>query len=222
MNMRLAFMLGVMVITAGFSYGQTEKSKTVEKTPPKKEQHIKVVMNQNGKEVKIDTTFTSLDEKVLQDKVDSMMNKLDKSGNSKVIILRDGGASAHSHHSSGMPGEGQFEVFYDSNDSGKVRNVRKVIRMENGGPVVMTENFDGGMMPPPPPPPPPPFHVRGYRVVSDDPYAHNPDNADIVSYEKKDIGKGLEKITIVRKKHTTNEEQKTVTVKVESTDDDKK
>ncbi len=218
--MKLAFILGMMVVTAGFAYGQTEKSKSADKTQQKKEQHIKIVMNQNGKEVKIDTTFNMLDEKVLQDKVDSIMNKLDKSGNSKVIILRGGGASAHSFHSGNMPGENQFEVFYNSNDSGKVRHERKVIRMEKGDPVVITDNLSGDMMPPPPPPPPP-FHVKSFRVTADDPYAHDPANADIVSYEKKDIGKGLEKITIVRKKHDTTLEQKTVTVKVDSSDEKK-
>ena len=95
-----------------------------------------------------------------------------------------------------------------------------VIRMEKGDPVVITDNLSGDMMPPPPPPPPP-FHVKSFRVTADDPYAHDPANADIVSYEKKDIGKGLEKITIVRKKHDTTLEQKTVTVKVDSSDEKK-
>ena len=220
--MKLAFILGVMAITASFSYGQTEKTKTADKIPQKKEQHIKIVMNQNGKEVKIDTTFTSMDEKVVQVKVDSIMNKLDKSGNSKVIILRGGGASAHSSHSGNLPGENQMNVFYTTTDSGKVRNVRKVIRMEDAGPMVVTENFDGDMMPPPPPPPPPPFHMRGYRVAADDPFAMDPGNKDIISYEKKDLGKGLEKITIVRKKRSTPSEEKNVEVKVEVLDDSKK
>ncbi|MEI6275542.1 MAG: hypothetical protein WCP08_06115 [Prolixibacteraceae bacterium] len=220
--MRLAFILGVMVVTAGFSYGQAEKAKAAEKSPQKKEQHLKIMMNQNGNEISIDTTFSMLDEKAMQYKVDSIMKNLDKSGNSKIIILKGGGAMAHGHHSSNLPGEGQFEVLFDNSDSGKVRNVRKVIRMENGGHVIMTENLEGDMMPPPPPPPPPAFRMKTFRVASDDPYTHDPDNADIVSYEKKDLGKGLEKITIIRKKQTTNEEQKTVTVKVETSDEQKK
>ena len=43
-----------------------------------------------------------------------------------------------------------------------------------------------------------------------------------ISYEKKDIGKGLEKITIIRKKRTENTTNKDVEVKVEVTDDQKK
>ena len=46
-----------------------------------------------------------------------------------------------------------------------------------------------------------------------DPFAMDPDNKDIVSYDRKDIGKGLEKITIVRKKHDP-EAKKEVKVQV--------
>ena len=50
----------------------------------------------------------------------------------------------------------------------------------------------------------------------------DPDNKDIISYDKKDIGKGLEKITIVRKKHTPAADEKKVEMKVEVSEDDKK
>ena len=50
-----------------------------------------------------------------------------------------------------------------------------------------------------------PYQVRGYRLSGHprrDPFAFNPSDTSIVSYNKKDMGKGLEKITIVRKKAT--------------------
>ena len=50
----------------------------------------------------------------------------------------------------------------------------------------------------------------------------DPDNKDIVSYDRKHIGKVLEKITIVRKKHTPAADEKKVEMKVEVTDDQKK
>jgi hypothetical protein len=235
--MKLAFLLGLLVATTAITYGQAEKAKTTEKAPQKKEQsvsvtvnadkdqqkkeqRVKIVVNDNGKETKIDTTFNLLDEKVLQHKVDSMMRSLEKegkmTGEHKVIILRGGDKMKHMQHS----GDGQFEVIYDNNDSGKVKHARRIIHMENGN--VLTDDFEGGMMPPMPPMPPmAPGHMK-MRFGGGDPYAHDPDNADIVSYEKKDIGKGLEKITIVRKKHATPDPKKDVELKYDISVEPKK
>jgi len=234
--MKFAFLLGLMLATTAVSFGQVEKAKTTDKTPQKKEQSVKVTVNaeknqqnkeqrvkiivdENGKVTKIDTTFNLLDEKVLQHKVDSMMRSLEKegkmTGEHKVIILRGGDQMKHMQH----PGENEFEVFYDTNDSGKVKHSKRIIRMENGN--VLTDDFEGGMMPPMPPMPPmAPGHMK-MRIGYGDPYAHDPNNADIVSYEKKDIGKGLEKITIVRKKHETPEPEKDVELKYEVKEDKK-
>jgi hypothetical protein len=230
--------LGLLLATAAVSFGQVEKAKTTDKTPQKKEQsvsvtvnaeknqqnkeqRVKIIVDENGKVTKIDTTFNLLDEKVLQHKVDSMMRSLEKdgkmTGEHKVIILRGGDQMKHAVHS----GDNQFEVFYDTNDSGKVKHARRIIRMENGN--VLTDDFEGGMMPPPPPMPPmAPGHMKMMRFGGGDPYAHDPDNADIVSYEKKDIGKGLEKITIVRKKHVEVQSGKEFEVKSDTSVEPKK
>ncbi len=235
--MKLAFLLGLLVATTAISFGQVDKANSADKTTQKKEQRVKVTVNaekgqqkkeqrvtivvdQDGKVTKIDTTFNLPDEKALQAKVDSMMKTLEKdgkiAGEHKVIILRGGDQMKHMQ----MSGDKEFDVFYQSGDSGKVRHEKRIIRMGHGG-NVMLDNIEGNMMPPPPPPPPmPPMapgHMRVMRFGGGDPYALDPDNADIVSYEKKDIGKGLEKITIVRKKQVTPE-TKDVKVNVEIRD----
>ena len=191
--MKFAFLLGLLLATTAVSFGQVEKAKTTDKTPPKKEQtvsvtvnadknqqkkeqRVKIVVAENGKVTKIDTTFNLPDEKALQAKVDSMMKKLDKegklSGEHKVIILRGGDQMKHMQH----PGQNQFEVFYDTNDSGKVKHARRIIRMENGD--IVTDNIEGDMIPPPPPMPPmPPMtpgHMKVLRFGGGDPYAHDP------------------------------------------------
>jgi hypothetical protein len=239
--MKFAFLLGLLLATAAVSFGQVEKAKTTDKTPQKKEQsvsvtvnaeknqqnkeqRVKIIVDENGKVTKIDTTFNLLDEKVLQHKVDSMMRSLEKdgkmTGEHKVIILRGGDQMKHMKHS----GNNQFEVFYNTNDSGKVKHARRIIRMGDEGDIVL-DNIEGDMIPPPPPMPPmPPMgpgHMKVMRFGGGDPYAHDPDNADIVSYEKKDIGKGLEKITIVRKKHETPEPKKDIELKYEVKEDKK-
>jgi len=55
-----------------------------------------------------------------------------------------------------------------------------------------------------------------------DPYSFDTKDESVISYEKKDIGNGLEKITIIRKKKADQKGNNKVSVKVESSDDSKK
>ena len=228
--MKLAFLLGLLVTSAALSFGQVETSKSTDKALQEKEQlekiavkekkmrqqRVKILVNDNGKEIKIDTTFNLLDQKILQDKIDSMLNKLDKSGKTKVVVLMGGDKKNMQ-----VTGDNHIELFYDSNDSGKVKHGRRIIRFDREGNDVVTENFVGADFPPVPPiPPMGPGRMKVMRLGGD-PYAHDPNNADIVSYEKKDIGKGLEKITIVRKKHETPAVPKDVEVKVDVNEEKK-
>jgi len=215
--MKIVFFLGLFLAATLFSYGQTTKSATAAKSDQKKEQHVKVIVSQNGKVTKIDTTFNFADEKLIQLKVDSLLKKLEvvkgKAGESNVIIMRGMGPNG---------GARQYSVMYQNCDSNGVKSGKKVVMIGNGNGIA-TFDSDGDMMvPPPPPPPPPPFHMNGFRMTRSDAFAMDPDNKDIISYDKKDIGKGLEKITIVRKKHTPGAEGKEVEMKVEVTEDDKK
>ena len=219
--MKMVFFLGLFLAATFFSFSQDGKTAKDQKLTQKKEQHLKVVVNQNGKEIKIDTTFNLADEKAIQFKVDSILKKYGKegmpSGHRKVMVLR--GGDEMSHESMDLPGGEHIQIFSSPGDSGKTKQIRKIIRMGKNGEVATIDNFDGDMIPPPPPVPP--FHMKSYRISGGDPFSFDPDNKDIVSYDKKDIGKGLEKITIVRKKSTSGDSKKNVEVKVEVTDEKK-
>ena len=228
--MKLVFFLGLFLAASAFSFGQEAKTEKEQKAQQKKEQHVKVMVRQNGKTVNIDTTFNLPDEKLIQFKVDSILKKYGKggiaAGDGKVIILRGGNHSTTIGGGKGLPGEEQFSVFYTTDDSGKVKHERKVIRMEKNGNSIVLHDQYGDMVPPPPPVPPAAgvhaLRVQGFRLPGGDPFAFNPEDKDIISYDKKDLGKGLEKITIVRKKQVDAVQKKDVEVKVEVQDEQKK
>lgn len=222
----MVFILGVFLMTTLLSFGQgTEKKTPAPKAEQKKEQHVKVMISKNGKVTQIDTTFNFADEKMIKLKVDSMLKvqgiEDGKHGNADFVIIK-GGDKMHLEQNSGgnHPGTREMQVFYMKGDSGSMKNQKKVVRIMQDGDVTMYSH-DGAMMPPPPPPPPPPFHVQGFKLSKGDPFAMDPNNKDIISYEKKDIGKGLEKITIVRKKQMPKADAKEVEVKVEVSDEKK-
>lgn len=228
--MKLVFFLGLFLAASAFSFGQEAKTEKEQKAQQKKEQHVKVMVSQNGKTIKIDTTFNLPDEKVIQFKVDSILKKYGKggmaAGDGKVIILRGGKGLTSIAGGGAFPGQEEYTVTYSSNDTGKVKHERKVIRMEKNGNSIVMHDLYGDMVPPPPPVPP--VHgahavrVQGFRLPGGDPFAFNPEDKDIISYDKKDIGKGLEKITIVRKKQVDGDQKKEVEVKVEVQDEQKK
>ncbi len=223
--MRHVFLLGLFLASTIFSFAQDKTGQQTEKAKKKSEQRIKVMVNQDGKQIKIDTTFNLPDEKMVQFKVDSLLHKLGvnegNAGEPNIVILRGPNRMSMSrHHADGKPGEEQIELFYQKGDSNQVKNVRKVIRVR--GESMETVDVTGDMEPPMPPMPPvPPHHMRGFKMTTGDPFAMDPNDKDIITYDKKDLGKGLEKITIVRKKHTTEADSKEVQVKVE-VDDQKK
>ena len=101
---------------------------------------------------------------------------------------------------------------------------KSFVHMHNGKMEFSGDLEPNGLVPPPPPPPVPPFPKSNHRYlqIGTDPFSFDTRDASIISYEKKDIGKGLEKITIIRKKRTENTTNKDVEVKVEVTDDQKK
>ena len=219
--MKLVFFLGLFLAVTALSFGQVENAAKDQKSQQKKGQRLKVVVNQDGKETRIDTTFNLADEKQIQFKIDSILNKYGKGGNAKgdhkVIILRDDNNRMHVQAGGNAGGSEHLEMFYTTSDSGKEKaHARKVIRMTTNGQVATINEIGDDRMPPPPPPPPvPPSHMKSFRFAGGDPFAMDPNDKDIISYDKKDIGKGLEKITIVRKKHISDDEKKEIEVKVE-------
>ena len=230
MNMKLVFFLGLFLAASVFSFGQEAKVEKEQKDQQKKAQHVKVMVSQNGKTIKIDTTFNLPDEKLIQFKVDSILKKYGKggmaAGDGKVFIMRGGNHMTAISGGKALPNEEQFSVFYNSDDSGKVKGERKIIRMEKTGNSIVMHDMYGDMVPPPPPVPSVAgahaVRVQGFRLPGGDPFSFNPEDKDIISYDKKDIGKGLEKITIVRKKQVERTQKKEVEVKLEVQDEQKK
>jgi hypothetical protein len=215
--MNLALLTGLILTTNVFTMMAVDEPKTVSDEPQKKEQRVKVIVNQDGKEIKIDTTFNFADEKAIQAKVDSIL-KLhgieDGKGNGKNIVIMKSGKHMTMHHSGGnMPGNEEFQVFIQEGDSGKVKG-KKIVRIQKEGDLLLVD-ADGDMIPPPPPVPPvPPFHMKNFTFHSD-PFAMDPNDDDIITYDRKDIGKGLEKIIIVRKKRDANAPVKVEGKKIE-------
>lgn len=208
-----------------FSFGQNDQAIKEKKAAQDKvaekinQQRIKIVMKKDGKELKIDTVFNLPDEKMVKEKLDAMMKKLEKEGllsDSDRVFFKNGKNFHWSMPKGGFAHAGPgMDYFIFEGDSGKSGHERRVISIGRGNRVELM-GPDGGMMPPMPP------HAKAFRFFGGDPFAMDPNDKDIVSYDRKDIGKGLEKITIVRKKRPEHEVQKRVEVRVESKADTKK
>ena len=123
------------------------------------------------------------------------------------------------HGGGNMHGEEQFNVVYDNNDSNSVKGEKKFVIIRDGGNMAFI-GPDGEMIPPPPPMPG--MHVRSFKMQGGDPFAMDPNDDDIITYDKKDIGKGLEKITIVRKKQPETDKSKEYKVQVDVNEETKK
>lgn len=236
-----AFCTGLWLTSTAFTIMPAEGARLVDNAPQKKVQRVKVyitkddgkvlitkddgkvfITKEDGKETIIDTTFNLPNEKMIKDKADSILLNLDidKAGpRNKVFIFRDGkGMDSFIAADKNMPGDEQIEVIVQDSDSDNVASARKIIRIKG----VRSEALDNDEFLPPPPPMPPMgmgqsrFHQRG------DSYAFDTKDESVISYEKKDMGDGMEKITIIRKKRDTPHSPKEVKVKAVVSVDPKK
>ena len=193
-----------------------------ENQEPKKSRHIKVTKIENGKKMELDTVLTGNDVFVWNGDTINPVKHFGKSGRQgfdkmhrvDVEFDRQNGKEMIFKHRSNKPGEpmiynmdsdDDMEIITEDVDSlGKHIVVRK--RVKDGAEDPMSfRNGDFDMLAPPAPPVPPmppvpPFsHLRmmkmqhGGQVIDlNDP--------NIVSYKKKDVKGGMEKIEIIRKK----------------------
>ncbi|NEW81119.1 MAG: hypothetical protein GZ094_01975 [Mariniphaga sp.] len=123
----------------------------------------------------------------------------------KVIVKKDG-RETKIDTTFNLPDE-EFDVMIQKGDSGMTKHIRKIIRVGGNADVIsMGDMADSEFLaPPPPPPPPPPVPPFMMKEQSwGNPFEFDTNDASIISYDKKDIGKGLEKITIIRKKRPEN------------------
>jgi|WetSurMetagenome_2_1015567.scaffolds.fasta_scaffold370930_2 hypothetical protein len=198
-------LIGLLVTSSSFTVGPVDGTMLADNNQQKKEQRVKVVVNKNGKATKIDTTFNLPDEKMVQVKVDSMLKKLDIKGidmDMKNIVIHRRGKNMNWDSKEGdkFPENEQFDIMVQVGDSGKCKQEKRIIRIGKDGGYSTFSESDGDLLLPPPPPMPPhsAMMIRGH--FGSDPFAFDSKDGSVISYEKKDIGNGLEKITIVRKK----------------------
>ena len=210
-------LVGLLCVSSSFTFGPLEGAQLVGDTSRQKEQKVKVVVVVDGKKTSIDTTFNLPDDTLISEKVDSILKKLDQKGGvcgkSKNMTFRlDRSRNSHSLNMTSGPDDEQFEIQVQNGDSGKSCGLKKVIRIK--GFKKLSDNGDAEedeLLPPPPPMPPHSSFMWDQRF-SGDPFAFDTKDESVVSYEKKDIGNGLEKITIVRKKHEDHQFRKPVVV----------
>lgn len=180
---------------------------------PKKSRHVRLVKIENGKKMEIDTVFATDDVFVwhgdtinpIKHKGGMMVHSFGKGdGKANVVIIK------HKDGDKGEPMSFDFktvddlDIVTESGDSlGKKIIVRK---MRKGGPgdrMIYLNERGPGHFPPVPPTPPIPhimkFKHSGQLIDLNDP--------NVVSYKKKDLKDGLEKIEIVRKKVDPKDEE---------------
>jgi hypothetical protein len=212
--------MGLLFTASSFTFGPTEDIQLAGDPPQKKVQRVKVIVNKDGKEIKIDTTFNMVDEKMVRYKVDSLIQISNKdhsgAGKQDVLILHGGKQMKCTVTDNGSgPGEEEFNIFIQEGDSGKMKNMRKVIRVNGRNNNIITEDVEGSDMIPPPPPMPP-HAIIMHKQLKSDPFAFDTRDESVVSYEKKDLGNGLERITIVRKIRNKHPQKKEINVKVQA------
>jgi hypothetical protein len=166
---------------------------------PQKVQREKIVIMKDGRTIEKDTAFVIGDGKGQTInrgnfiyKTDSMIVGPDKDKRVTIFINEKGeGANDGTTHT----------YTYTIGDTLQKDKLRKVIRIGDGKRNIIMQDSDGKAFGASTPTP---FHTTsdGIRRVrqKSDPFAFDPSDPNIVSYHKKDVGKGLEKITIVRKK----------------------
>ena len=219
--------MGLLFTTSSFTFGPVGDVQLVGDPPQNKEQKVKIVVSTDGKVTKIDTTFNLPDEKMIQVKVDSMLKKMEIVGiepDMKNIVIHRGGKHMQWSSKNGdkFPGEEQFDIMIQSGDSGMTKKMRKIVCIGKDGNISSSVDNEGDELLPPPPPPPPPYPGMMFdQQFGRDPFAFDSNDKSIISYDKKDIGKGLEKITIIRKKQAEHKKMEEIEVKTEVSEDTK-
>lgn len=185
---------------------------------PKKSRHVRLVKIENGKKMEIDTVFATDDVFIWHgDTINPMKHK----GGMMVHSFGKGDGKANVmifKHQDGQEGDPVFldvetddnmDVLTENSDTtGKKIMIRRMKRGGPGGDVMFFNGMGPDHFPPVPPvPPAPPVpHVKmfgiqhGGKVIDlNDP--------NVISYKKKDLSGGREKIEIIRKKTEENENE---------------
>ncbi len=205
------------------SFAFTQKSDDTQN--PRKSRHVRLVKIKDGKKTELDTVFTNDDVFVWNgDTINPERHfKRFKDGDFDIVRNwgekdKDGNVMYFKHRKGmkGNPQEWQFtpgenmEIVTEDNDStGKKIVIRKMMDDGNVDRMIYKDGSDMKDFPPMPPMPPvppiPPMpHVKmlgiqhsGKIIDLNDP--------DVISYKKKEISGGREKIEVIRKKSDKND-----------------
>jgi hypothetical protein len=212
----------ILLASSSFSFGPVDDVAFQNDEFQQKEKNVKVVVQKDGKTTQIDTTFTSVGGELPDAKIDSILKEFDVAGGGKEMerIVMIGGPDKMVWQD--KKGVTQFsgdsiKVMVISKDSLNKHFETKVMQLDKDGErVIFINRGDGNMMPPMPPFPAhrPVMIHREFR----DRFAFDPNDENIVSYDRKDVGKDMEKITIVRKKVKVENKDEEVKVEVEVED----
>ena len=157
-------------------------------TPQKKEQKVKILINEDGKTVEKEMTIMA----------DSAYHQLgdDLHQKSVTVTVTDD-----------KNGAGESSTYtYTIGDTLQNDVARKVVRLGDGKKMIIMDSGNGVSFDTPAPRHGTAFIIKNHPLS--DPYAFDPNDPNIISYQKKDKGKDLEKITIVRKKAVEPKEEK--------------
>ena len=213
-----------MLVLSAFTFSASQPMPEEAFLPQKKEttRHVTIKLDDNGKTVKLDTVFTGKTDEEIQKEIDkfmqkhdvarkefevqmkvfsdsmkSMMPKID-SLQKKIIIMQKDMSKSHVrilHDKALRDSLVQYRVEVVDGDSMKVI----VHKGKNDSDVIVWNGkVDIPPMPPMPkiPPMPPKVVMHGFHF---DRYSFDSGDKNIVSYERKKLSNGREKITIIRK-----------------------
>lgn len=189
------------VVLSSFTIGTGEN----QQQEPKKNRHIKLMKIENGKKTELDTILTNDDVFIWNgDTLNPAkhIRKMDGDWHEKIMILKSDGGKGKSPMIWHSDSDQDIQVFTDVlGDS--IR--KKIVIRKNSGDgeedhlIFMKDHKMKHFPPIPPVPPMPPSHLKMFRHVQPG-QVINLNDPNVVSFKKKDMKGGLEKIEIIRKK----------------------
>lgn len=206
------------VLVSSFALVQKEK----ETQEPKKSRHIKMMKIENGKKMELDTVLTGDNVFVWNGDTINMNEDTRKigtsgfqrtgvsvdhqNGNKKVMIIKHQGGKKGNPAKWNIDSCDDMEILTEDIDSvGKRIVIRKRVGDGQSDELIFMNDGHEMLVPPPPPPPPPFPHMKAMKMQHGGQIIDLND-PEIVSYKKKDLKGGMEKIEIIRKKSTKMED----------------
>ena len=189
--LRIALSFVMIFCLAPLSYASTAIAENND-LPQQKVHHVKMLINKDGKLTEKDTTLVSEDKTMTFAIAGNANSDSDKASDKKITV------TVNDEKVTDNKGDHVKTFIFTPGDTLQKNIVRKFVRTKDGKPLIIMQNSEGENVGTSTIP----AHGE-QRVIlrkMKDPFAFNPNDTNIISYSKKDIGKGKEKIVIIRKK----------------------